>query len=137
MPIIQSSPRELLAVEVTSTLTTTSTATDGAAFSPAWGGNFTVAHRTNIEIEVHLPSVTHSSTEWAGVIAYLDGVNLGVRYFWNWLGSVPEGGVTGKWRAALAAGDHTIAVRGKVGAAGTGTFLMSATDKGLLVVREV
>ncbi len=137
MPLYTATPRELLLVEQTSNLTTTSTATDGAAFSPAWGGDFTVANITTIEIVIHVPSIAHSSTEWAGVICYLDSVNIGIRYFWSWTNNMPHGGQTGYWRTTLAAGSHSVAVRGKLGAAGTGTFAMTSTDKGMLRVREV
>lgn len=137
MPVISSPARELLVVEMTSSLTTTSTAADGASLSTAWSGNFTVASKTNIEIEVHAPSATHNSTEWVGLIAWLDGAtNLGTRLFWPLVGSLP-GPISGKWRTTLSAGSHSIEMRGKVGAAGTGTFAMSSTDKGLLIVREV
>lgn len=137
MPVIQRVPRELLVVESTANLTTTSTAADGAAFSPAWGGNFDVASITAIEIEIYVPSVVHTTADWAGVVCYLDSVNQGVCYYWTWFAGVPLGGQIGRWRATLAAGSHSIAARGKLGAAGTGTFAMTATAKGLITVREV
>lgn len=138
MPVYPPVPRELGVSERTTTATTTSTAVDGAAFASPWTLTFVVAHITNVEIVIHVPQIAHSSTEWAGVICWLDSAtNLGVRYFWSWLANLPEGGKTGVWRTTLTAGSHTVEVRGKVGAAGTGTFAMTSTDKGILRVREV
>jgi hypothetical protein len=139
MPIIPSTPRELLAVEYTVVGTTTSTAANGAAFGTAWGGSFDVASRTNVEISVQVPYIQNSATEWTGVVPILDGsTNLGVRLFWSWVAGMPHAGLHGVWRVSgLSAGTHTIAINGKVGAASTGTITCTATDKGLLVVREV
>ena len=137
MPIYLPRPRELGLTEVTSNLTNTSTAANGASMSTVWDLTFTVAHITTVEIMIHVPYASHSSTEWVGVIAWLDSAtNLGVRLFWSWIATVPNG-LHGVWRTTLTAGSHTIEVRGKLGAAGTGTYQMTSTDKGILLVREI
>lgn len=133
MGVTQIALQELLAVQVTASATTTSTATHGAAPTPTIGGPFTTtsAH-PNVDIEVSCPYLYASVASVPSFHVMVDGSADG-----NCQGegdtycaaNLTGSSVYRKFRlTGLTAGAHTLAVFLKNSTAGTCTALAGAVN---------
>lgn len=150
---MRAAPRTLASFEYTTQGTSTTTLTGGTPtghggpLSNAWGGDFTIADRKNVEIELNVPYVwmSHgSTTDYLMIHLIVDGACKAEDIRQSNNTSYP--GISGGRSTIrilmtnLDAGNHTVAVQLAVSAgtpSRTGTVDGASTNKGLLTVREV
>lgn len=140
MPLISVPPQELLALEITTNATSTSTATHGGALSTPISTSFTTGTRP-IELDVQIPYASNGTAGgFAEIHILIDGTCRLEAFIYSAVGSI--GGFLSRKRRItnLAAGSHTIAVQCKVGS-GTGSLQFSSSNgtenPGSVLIREV
>lgn len=128
------SGRELGYVDGTGTQSTTSTATDGEAFSPAFSVTVTVGSRPIVVEAVSEYSSSNTSTAQAFLVLMQDGVNIGNSYFRA--SAINDFGlILLRRRLSLTAGTYTFSLN-KRASSGTASYA-NFGYKIMLHVREV